>query len=394
MLRVQVPGVRLRTQPTSESEVLQTLPGGASLRALGGQELAEGFDWYEVAIGDHVGWVAAGEDGEWLAAVRNGRIAFGCTTCGTNEDGRATATVESDGSGLEMILPSFGFARWSPDGSQAVIEDAEASTEWPQLHLQDGAGEPRLLGEGAGAAWSPDGTRLAYLRSDGSLMLHGVLEEPIGLSVLDHGALGSLTWSPDSTQLAFLGVDCPDCPIDQPIMGDPPIGVFVVEPPGGSVDRLAGIAPSSGLQWLTDGSGLTFVETDYETITSRLMLVELGVDGARVLHERPGFNFGHAVSPDGTRAVVGSSDGISVSNSDGSDARVVVPATEASNPSPRNPRWSPDGEWILYDMVWVTGDLVDAWIVRADGRGARQVRSDAYEASWQPRLEPLGDDGH
>lgn len=50
------------------------------------------------------------------------------------------------------------------------------------------------------------------------------------------------------------------------------------------------------------------------------------------------------------------------------------------------------GRWILYDMVWVTGDAVDAWIVPADGSGEpRLVSEDAYRAAWQPVLEPIAD---
>ena len=51
------------------------------------------------------------------------------------------------------------------------------------------------------------------------------------------------------------------------------------------------------------------------------------------------------------------------------------------------------GQWILYDMVWVTGDAVDAWIVpAADGSGEpRLVSEDAYRAAWQPVLEPTAD---
>ena len=50
------------------------------------------------------------------------------------------------------------------------------------------------------------------------------------------------------------------------------------------------------------------------------------------------------------------------------------------------------GRWILYDMVWVTGDAVDVWSVPADGSGEpRLVSENAYRAAWQPVLEPIAD---
>ncbi len=99
-----------------------------------------------------------------------------------------------------------------------------------------------------------------------------------------------------------------------------------------------------------------------------------------------------ALSPEGSRLAALTPEGIVVADAAGDDQRMLVPRTEDSNPTPTHPRWSPDGRWILYDMVWVTGDAIDSWIVPADGSGEPQLVSEtAYQAAWQPVLVPLGD---
>ena len=205
----------------------------------------------------------------------------------------------------------------------------------------------------------------------------------------DHGTPNSLAWSPDGSQIAFAGIDCPTCPTDEPIAGDPPVSVFVFDAPFGAVVKVADGGNSGQVHWLPDGSAITFLELDLGDGSLELRKVDLESGEVSVLAEVGGVAYGHQFSPDGKRVATGTAEGIVVLNSDGSGADVIVPSSSESNPVPQNPRWSPDGEWILFDQVWITGDAIETWIVRVDGTDATQVAELGYSAAWQPLLETL-----
>lgn len=373
-LRVQVPGVRLRAEPGTSGDLVAALPAGAIVSYIDGPVSGGGLEWYEVRWGRATGWLSSGEDGNWLTTVRNGRIGFACTSCADGGE-RVTATIEADGSDLRAIHPEYGRPTWSPDGSSVVVEYETGGEFNPQLALMRSDGsDARQLGPGYSPAWSPDGERLAYVHTaSGSIVLMDGDADPISITVLDHGARGTLAWSPDSTTLAFSGVDCPTCDPDAPIGGDPPLALFTFQPPGGAVLKVVE-GNVGGIRWTPDGSALMYSSHDEATGVTSLSVVEVDTHIVTVLDDLDAGHYGISISPDGSRLVSGSMAGIVVSDLDGSNATVIVPSTTESNPAPRLPRWSPDGRWILYDM---------------DGTEARQVWADAYEASWQPRLEAL-----
>jgi Tol biopolymer transport system component len=60
-----------------------------------------------------------------------------------------------------------------------------------------------------------------------------------------------------------------------------------------------------------------------------------------------------------------------------------------ADPVPQSPRWLPDGEWILYDRAWTSGDRIETWVVRIDGTDDHQLTDDGYHADWQPVLHDL-----
>jgi WD40 repeat protein len=394
ILRVQAAGVRMRGEPSADGELLATLPAGATVSRTGSATVtADDLTWYEIRFGEMTGWVASGPEGDWLASVTNGGIGFACTGCG-DDGSRASATVQPDGSDRQILLSAFGWPAWSPDGARVVIEHEEPGSFERSLTLMAADGSDATpLGPGSGAAWSPDGEWLAFSSFEAGTL---VVIDPDGrrfdLTVNDHGAPGSLAWSPDSTQLAFVALDCEECPVGEPLIGDPPSGIFLFTPPMGSVDRVVERGYYGQLTWSADGSSLTYFSTDLSAGGNEVRRLDITDGSITTLLGESSLWGGWALAPDDARLVTLTQEGIAVADADGQDPEVVVPRTDALNPTPMAPRWSPDGRWILYDMVWVTGDAIETWIVPADGSGEPQrVSEDAYEAAWQPVLEPLTD---
>ena len=377
----------MRAEPSASGERVATLPAGATVARTDAAVVeADDLTWYEVRFGETSGWVASGPEGDWLASVTNGRIGFACISCG-EANSRTAVTVEPDGSDPQILLPEFASPTWSPDGRQVVMQSED---ETLTLMAADGS-DATPLGPGSGAAWSPDGEWLAFTNhSAGTLVVIDPDGRRFDLTVNDHGAPGSLAWSPDSTMLALVAIACDGCPTDEPLMGDVPSGIYLFTPPMGSVDQVVGPGFYGPPTWSPDGGSLTFSWTDLST---EYELRQLDIESETVSTLASGDSLlDGALSPEGSRLAALTPEGIVVADAAGGDQRMLVPRTEDSNPTPTHPRWSPDGRWILYDMVWVTGDAIDSWIVPADGSAEPQLVSEtAYQAAWQPVLVPLGD---
>ncbi|NUN98386.1 MAG: PD40 domain-containing protein [Candidatus Omnitrophica bacterium] len=80
-----------------------------------------------------------------------------------------------------------------------------------------------------------------------------------------------------------------------------------------------------------------------------------------------GFTYGSNASPDGRRIAYHKDYKIHLANADGSEARVI----ETGNPFNFAPKWSPDGEWLLF----VSGEhyACHPHIVRPDGSNLRKI---------------------
>jgi len=391
VLRVMVNSLRMRASPSVAGELVDTLNAGETLGAIGGQPVeADGNVWYEVRQGptERTGWVSSGDARDWLTIVRNGRLAFYCVSCPEISPGGGvgTMTVEPDGSDPQLVLDRIASPIWSPDGTRlALVVHGQLADEPSRLMLAapDGS-DPTDLGIGGQAAWSPDGTRLVFV--GGTPPGFQLIDEAGNTTTLP-AAGGEPTWSPDGLLIAVTGIDCPNC--EAPVI-DPPSGIFLVSPAEGTRELLVG-GGAYGPVWSPDGETVAFSRLDYEGDYPWSFLRVPTVGGEP--EPMPGVPEeaalgGFAWSPDGSRIAFGGPDGIVVANADGTELRLV--AANDGDLAARNPRWSPDGKLILYDVVATLGDAIYPWIVGADGTDPHALAAAAgYQADWQAILEPL-----
>ena len=391
VLRVMVNGLRMRASPGATGELVDTLNAGETLGAIGGEPVeADGNVWYEVRQGptQRTGWVSSGDARDWLTIVGNGRVAFYCVACPeiSPDSTVGTVSVEPDASDPLLVVDRIASPTWAPDGTRlALVVHGQGPDEPPTLMLVAPDGSDQVdLGIGGQVAWSPDGTRLLF--SGGT--------EP-GLKLVDESGIvttlsaegGDPIWSPDGLLIAVTALDCPNC--EAPVI-DPPSGIFLLTPPDGALDLLVGRG-AYGAVWSPDGVTIAFSRLDYDGDFpwSFLQVPAAGGDPEPM----PGVSdeaaiYGFAWSPDGSRIAFGTPEGVVVANADGTGPHLVA-ATEGDL-SARNPRWSPDGHLILYDLVATQGDAIYPWIVGADGTDRHAVRAaGGYEADWQATLEPL-----
>ncbi len=144
-----------------------------------------------------------------------------------------------------------------------------------------------------------------------------------------------------------------------------------------AVDRVS--IYNTGLFFLPDGTGCGFTPLINGVSTPYLMDPD-GRNKRDVSGQGSGFSYGYSASPSGDRISYHEDYQIVVSDRDGSD-RIQI---ETGNPFNFVPRWSPDGEWLLF----VSGEHYDChpYVVRQDGSGLRQL---ADRRGYRGVVEPL-----
>lgn len=263
-----------------------------------------------------------------------------------------------------------------------------------------------LLGAASGAlhvgAALPISDELAYvsrIRGDFEIFLHDV-ERRLDVNLTntvhwrDKGRLSqdqAPAWSPDGTQIAFHsnreGSD----------------DIYVMDANGRNLRRLTTHAAMDlHPQWSPDGCCIvyqSFRETDYEIFILRLDTED---PTPRQLTDNGGGDRHPYFSPDGTRIVYASdiqnilgNFELFTMNPDGSDRRGMFTLGEEANSL--HPRWSPDGEYILFDS-FSDSERNAVYKVRANGRGRSQRiagepgrvhGTDAFLPSWSPDGEQV-----
>ncbi|WP_420626944.1 cell wall-binding repeat-containing protein [Candidatus Poriferisodalis sp.] len=291
-----------------------------------------------------------------------------------------TATCDIEPSDKPLPLPD-GLAwrpTWSPDCSR-IAYGGPSGTLWTAR--PDGSGAVRLTsggkivrGIGIGAndshpAWSPDGTQIAFARQprrrvDGewNKQRHIFVMNADGTD-LEQLTFGNVTddepsWSPDGTQIAFsrLNLDTPEHRFGN--FRDRFIAVMNAD--GTDVTELTrgGLADADP-EWSPDGHRIAY---NYGNLDIHIMQAsgalprELPAQGEKSTS-------GYSWSPDGERFAFAESeliDGewwnfITITSLDGTQRQRIISLnrsaqSEAWHAYLRNPRWSPDGRYILYEQ--------------------------------------------
>ena len=138
----------------------------------------------------------------------------------------------------------------------------------------------------------------------------------------------------------------------------------------GKIDNVTAIDRVShyngGLFFLTGNKGLGF--TPLINGISKPYVMDLdGRNKRDVSGKDAGFAYGYSASPDGTLISYHENYQIYVANADGSNKRHIA----TGNPFNFGPRWSPDGQWLLF----VSGEHghCHPYIVKRDGQGLKKL---------------------
>ena len=334
--------------------------------------------------------MAAGPDDRWLRLVDDGAVGFVCEGgCGA----ASLVSVEPSGdAAITAIWDEDSWEwTWSPDGTRIAATFSGGGAVETAIVVMDADGSNRrTLGAGYAPAWSPDGSRLAWSTGSTLVVTDGNLA-PTALD-LELRSAGTPMWSPDGASLAFGAIDCSECPVDEPIAGDPPSATWIVGVDGNGLRQLTGGDYSGLVDWSADGATLLFMQYDLsgEFPTRAYTLPVRG--GVRAYLEGGGAITGvPSWSPDGRSLLYATPEAIVVAGRDGGAPAVVMPAPEAGLESLS---WSPGGRWILFGTLAVAdGEGPAIRIIAADG-GAEPIQispsdASASRAAWQPVLVPL-----
>lgn len=207
-------------------------------------------------------------------------------------------------------------------------------------------------------------------------------------------------WSPDGKRIVFA----------RSAPGGYPTEVWTAAADGGDLRQVTRYGKTSTAPtWTADGLGVTFFTTrdfpepqrDAPPPPAELYTVGLGGSPVERLTRDRQIQVDPAWSPDGQKLVYGQWRAVpgqpgvfdnALYVRDAAGARVLLPFSAQRDVL--NASWSPDGQWLAYEIASATpkdragkGRQSDIAIVRADGTGARKLTStSAYEThpAWSP----------
>ncbi|HSJ28017.1 MAG TPA: hypothetical protein VLB67_07375 [Acidimicrobiia bacterium] len=198
-------------------------------------------------------------------------------------------------------------------------------------------------------------------------------------------------WSPDGSRIAYT-VKLPDGSVQIATMA-----------PDGSDDRVLTSGPGirAWPSWSPDGSWIAYgySPTLPDVPGWHTVIYRMNADGSdqRLLGRDDTFDREPRISPDGSSVLFVRDDDeanesvLVVRDVQTGEERVI----EAAGTAADHPSWSPDGEWIVYNIAgWRTGDLADEHVERvaADGTGEPFAVTDSTitRAAFKPSYSPDG----
>lgn len=256
--------------------------------------------------------------------------------------------MNADGSDIKQITSGeywHNNGRWSPDAKKIVCNTEEGSTTAGfQMVVMDVDGSNRkLLGYGNQMSWHPDGNKITFY-------------------YLPSAELGNL-----SSNIYIMNIDGAE---QKKITND-----------SGLIER----SPC----WSKDGNFIYFSSNRHDPLNNNPEIYKMNSNGAnitRVTFTPNGYNTSPSISLDGsTIAVVSKRQEISIPSIFIMDVDSLKPKEIARPPLGKifnYPRWSPDGEKIIFLSCTVDGSQkCYLYIVNKDGSNLQRVTDDAVVTS-------------
>ena len=306
------------------------------------------------------------------------RIVFSIQFDEDEEENFELGVSNLDGSDYRRLTRSRGVQyspEWSPDGSQIAFTSSRRirqdngfySSSYLFTMPANGSGSRRLGApiESAHFAWSPDGSKIAFLgfkrNQEGDVEggYHIYVVDPYGLKLTKLAEASSPpTWSPDGSAIAFL-------------RGDDHYSLFVVNPDGSGLRRIADIDPDHRpkerwtplpyLSWSPNGSDILLQDYPFIRVKVDGTAYDEGGLPYAVFSGREDWVDPTATwSPDGSRIAVAiqgrdrywSDDGdviLFTMALDGSDKRALVKVSKYGEAyAVANEPWEGEGEWVWH----------------------------------------------